>query len=77
MEGRFGAAVLRSTRKLLVVGAAAASFALSAGSATAVNCPTNLTGIAHSGGRAGNAQTIVCAPAYGHSAGSGVGRKVG
>jgi hypothetical protein len=77
MEGRFGAAGLRRTRKLLVVGAAAASFALSAGSAAAVNCTTNLKGLGSSGGKAGVAQTTACAPAYGQPAGGGVGRKVG
>jgi hypothetical protein len=54
-----------------------ASFAVSAGGATADNCITNLKGIEHSDGRASVAQTAACAPAYGESGGSGVGRKVG
>ena len=77
MEGRLGAVGLRRTRMLLVAGAAAASFALSAGTAAAEDCTTNANGVAHSGGPGGVAQTTACAPAYGQPAGGGTGRKVG
>ncbi|MFL5831759.1 MAG: hypothetical protein ACJ76X_17720 [Solirubrobacteraceae bacterium] len=77
MEGRLGAVGLRRTRMLLVAGATAASFALSAGTAAAENCTTNANGLAHSGGQASVARSTACAPAYGQPAGSGTGRKVG
>jgi hypothetical protein len=77
MEGRLGAVGLRRTRMLLVAGATAASFALSAGTAAAEKCTTNANGIAHSGGRASVAQTTACAPAYGQPAAADTGRKVG
>jgi hypothetical protein len=77
MEGRLGAVGLRRTRMLLVAGATAASFALSAGTAAAGKCPANVNGVAHSGGKANLTQTIVCWPPHGQPAGSYTGRKVG
>jgi hypothetical protein len=61
---------------MLVIGAAVGSFAVSA-SPAAASCTTNAIGVAHSGGRADNAYTDACAPAWGQPADAGTGRKVG